>query len=158
MHSIAAAVAHSGLLSKEALAEFKRWGFVIDAPEIILEKPEDVVQVLEEALQDEGLVLIRETDFEAVESYIRGQTVGTLHVVVEGADEDLSSDIECSFGLLATGEYIIRWYSESIEDVMTNGKTYLEVKGEKVFFVRCRELFFGDTKSFIVCTPEKTNG
>lgn len=124
-----------------------------------------MVQGLEEALQGEGLVLTRETDFAALDHYLTTQAPGSLHVVMESEDGDMSSDIECTYGVLPTGEYIIRWYSESIEEVMTNGKTYLAAgkPGVEIFFTRARELFFGDTKAFIVCTPapsepQVTNG
>lgn len=114
------------------------------------------MQAVEEALQDEGLVLTRETDFAVVQDYLRAQLHGVLHIVVEDLEGDVETDVECIYGLTPLGEYIIRWYSESIEDVLTNGKTHLFVKGHAIYFNSVREAFFGDTKAFVICTPSKT--
>jgi len=121
-----------------------------------------VVQAIEEALQEQGLVLTRETDLGAVNFYLQSQRPAVLHVVVGEDEEFVESDIPCTFGITPMGEYIIRWHSESIEDVMTNGRTYLllgskssDGSGCKVFFSRVREVFFGETKAFIICSPIK---
>lgn len=129
-----------------------------------------MVQAIEEALQAEGLVLTRETDLEAVNWYLADQRQGELTVVLEEVSEEGAkvihqATIACTFGLTPLGEFIIRWHSEAIEDVMTNGRTFLsfvspETLGERVeiYFNRVREVFFGETKAFIICTPVKANG
>jgi hypothetical protein len=157
MHSIAQAVVKSGILSPETLAEFKRWGFQVEGDATDLpRKPEEVVSAIEEALQDEGLVLTRETDLEAINCFLQTSQHGVLHVVVEG-ETDESADIDCLFGRTPLGEYIIKWHSDSIEDVMTNGKTHLKLwpTNDEVFFTRARELYFGRVKTFVVCTPHR---
>lgn len=111
---------------------------------------------MEEALQSEGLVLTRETDFAVIDHYLRSQLPATLHIVLESDEGDVETDVECTYGRTPMGEYIIRWYSESIEDVMTNGKTCLIVKDYPVYFSAMREAFFGETKAFIICTPVRT--
>lgn len=139
-----------------------------------LEKPEEVVQAIEEALQDEGLVLTRETDLESINDFLNSSVQGTLHVVIETEGEpDQEADIECLYGRNALGEYIIKWHSDSIEDVMTNGKTFLRASagidlstlrvvpsGPRIYFTRARELFFGNVKAFVVCTEyeDKSDG
>ena len=50
------------------------------------------------------------------------------------------------------GEYLIAWRSETIEDMLTNGRSYLQVDNQRIFFSRIRELFYGDTKAFMACT------
>ena len=37
--------------------------------------------------------------------------------------------------------------------MLTNGRTYLVVDDTHVFFKDVRELFFGEQKAFMVCTP-----
>jgi hypothetical protein len=122
-----------------------------------------VVQAIEEALQDEGLVLTRETDLEVINYFLSTAGRGILHIVMEAeGEEDQTADIECVYGMTALGEYIIQWRSDSIEDVMTNGKSYLQPtpgpmrlvpEGDPVYFSRVREVFFGQTKAFVICTP-----
>jgi hypothetical protein len=163
MHPIATAVLKAGILPEETLAEFRRWGHQIELPTAPPpRKPEEVVQAIEEALQEQGLVLTRETDLGAVNFYLQTSLPGVLHVVLGEGDDTLETDIPCTFGVTPMGEYIIRWHSESIEEVMTNGRTHLLLDAKssdglpyKVFFNRMREVFFGDTKAFIICTPTK---
>lgn len=124
--------------------------------------PEEVVSAIEQALQDEELIITRETDLEAVKQYLETQTQGILHVVVSEDGEEVSSDIGTTYGRTKMGEYVIRFHSEGLEEVMTNGKTFLleddDGPGTEVFFSHARELFFGDLKAFVVCTPMKENG
>lgn len=114
---------------------------------------EEIAGRIEEALQSEGLVISRETDLEAVSDYLNSQLTGTLHVVVEADGQAEEADIPVNFGMNALGEYIIRYHSEGIEDVMTNGRTYLQTKNFQIYFSNARELFFGDKKVFLVCKP-----
>jgi hypothetical protein len=121
-----------------------------------MEKPEQVVQAIEEALQDEGLVLTRHTDLDAINLFLSTAKTGTLHVVIEAEDgPEQVADIECFYGRTLMGDYIIKWHSDSIEDVMTNGKTHLKDMDDSqdVYFTSVREIFFGETKAFVVCTP-----
>jgi hypothetical protein len=138
-----------------------------------MEKPEQVVQAIEEALQAEDLVLVRETDLECITNFLGTSHRGILHVVVEDDEggPDQEADIECFYGRTPLGEYIIKWHSDSIEDVMTNGKTFLQAtagvelstlravrSGPQIFFTRAREVFFGKVKTFVICTAGETDG
>ena len=161
MHSIASAVVKSGLLTPEVLAEFKRWGFSITEPVPVEEpfaRPEDVVQAIESALQSEDLIITRSTDLEAANNFLRTAQTGQLHVVcaVEG-EPDTSAEIECLFGRTLLGDYILQWHAESIEEFLTNGKTFLidDARACAVFFARVQEVFFGKTKAFLICTPRR---
>jgi hypothetical protein len=168
MHSLALAVVKSGILPEEALAEFRRWGHDVETPPPIPKDPKEIVQALEQALQDEGLVVTRETDLEAVTYFLMNQLQGELYVVLEEEGHTETSGFPCNFGITPMGDYIIQWHSESIEEVMTNGKTHLNFQGKdtlgahvEVYFNRVREIFFGDTKAFMICTPVppvKSNG
>jgi hypothetical protein len=101
------------------------------------------------ALQSEEFVIVRETDLEVIRQYAATTRVGTLHMEI---DEDQQGDAEVTYGRTRLGEYIIAWQSDSIEDLLTNGLTYLIEDGKRVFFKDMRELFFGDRKVFMVCT------
>jgi len=160
------AVIKAGLIHPDYLKEFQRWGAPIEVPEILPETPKDMesaARAIEEALQSEGQVLTRETDLEVLHQYLNTQTQGVLHVEIDAADDMVNSaDIPVSFGVTPNLEYIIPYRSESITEEMTNGLTYLrrydDTSGPKIFFSSVRELFFGETKAFLLCTPSNTVG
>lgn len=169
MHSIAAAVVKAGILPEETLAEFRRWGHPVEAPTTLPVGPEEVVNAIEKALQEEGLVVTRETDLEAVTDFLKTQAPGELTVVLEEPDgTEHTTSFPCPYGMTAMGEFILQWHSDSIEDVMINGKTHLSFQSPdtlgarvEVYFTRVRELFFGTQKAFMICTPStpvKLNG
>lgn len=157
---ITTAVLKSGLIHPSYLNEFKRWGAPIEIPEDMPTSPpktlDEAAVAIEEALQSEGQVLTRETDLEVLRQYLETQVSGVLHVEIDGESSSSFADIPVSFGLTRTCDYIIPYKSESILDEMTNGLTYLRGQGDggpKVFFSAVRELFFGETKTFMLCTP-----
>jgi hypothetical protein len=154
------AVLKSGLVSKNQLAEFRRWKVPIEVPENVPEAPksiEEAGRAIEQALESEGLVISRDTDLNILQQYLHTQMAGVLHVEIPTDDltvED-AEDIDVMFGLTTLGEYIIPWRSESIEEALTNGFTYLTY-GNGTFTVRAvftdsRELFYGQHKAFVVC-------
>lgn len=154
MNPIVAAVLKTGLLDKQVLSEMRRWGVDIDEPfNTPKRSPEEIAAVIEEALQSEGYVLTKETDLEALRQYLSTNRRGMLHVGLLRDDDMQEIDVEVSYGKTSLGDYIIGWRSEAIEDVMTNGVTYLIEDGHRVYFHAIRELFFGDVKAFMVCTP-----
>lgn len=155
MHSLATAIVKAGILSPETLQEFRKWGFPVEEPTGRAHgTPEEVTQAVEDALQSEGLILSRETDLEAANLFLRSMLKGELHVVMEDEGGDAFTDVDCVYGKTPLGEFIIRWYSESISDVLTNGKTYLKQhSGCRTYFKDAREVFFGQTKAFVICTP-----
>jgi hypothetical protein len=141
----------SGLLPKENLAEFQRWGFLPpgEIPDIPTPtNPEQLTANLEYALQQEDLVIIRETDLESLKHYLSTMRPGTLHVV----NGDTSGDVTVMYGVNNFGEYILPWTSDGIEDILTNGETYLiDESKTRVYFSSVRELFYGEVKAFVVC-------
>lgn len=148
---LAAAIAKSGILDNESLAEFRRWGVPVDELPIG-PKPrnaEELMLSIEEALQSEGLVVEKVTDLAAVQQYLSTQTVGTLHIEMGGQ----YAEFEVFFGRNQLGEYLLPWKGEAVAEEMTNGLTYLVPAGteEKIFFTNIRELYFGDQKAFMAC-------
>jgi hypothetical protein len=153
MRELARIAVRSGIVSPDMTAEFRKWGYFLDSPGGANPPPatkEEFVQQVEEALESEDLVMVRETDLAALEQYLTTQKLGKIVVIENG--EAVKFDI--TYGRTTTGEYIIAWRGEAISELITNGYTYLlESDDTQIFFTKVRDLFFGDTKSFIVCTP-----
>lgn len=158
---ITQAVLKSGLITKDQLAEFRRWKAPIDLPVDIPDPPktlEAAASAIEEALESEGFIISRDTDLDILQYYLRTQRHGRLHVEIPTDDITVESvaDIEVTYGMTPIGEYILPWASESIAEAMTNGLTFLALLGEPfthVFFSEARELFYGQHKAFIICRP-----
>ncbi len=152
------AVLRAGLVSPTQLDEFRRWNPNIaenaePAPE---PRPlEESAQIIAEALQSEGYVLLRETDLEALHQYIATTTRGRLHIELPGQDP---IEFEISFGKTKTGDFIIPWRGDNIYDALANGLTYLSVGEDQIFFSEVRELFYGEHKTFMVCVPVRHVG
>jgi hypothetical protein len=142
------AVLKSGLLSKDALEEMKRFSPVIPGDAVVeeLKDLDTAVTIIATALESEGYVVVRETDLEVFHQYVETSKPGTLHIETD----ESQTDIEITYGKTKMGEYIIAWRSESIEDLLTNGRSYLQAEGNRIFFSGLRELFFGETKAFMV--------
>lgn len=152
---ISDAVVNAGLVEPGQLKEYARWGMRMEAPEKPVEKLDDVLQLLHEALEGEEQVAVRETNMDVLKQYLDSQKKGKLHLY---ASEDSSADIEVVFGKMAlTGEYLIPWQADSIQPMMTNGRSYLVDERRRIYFSDVRELYFGDTKAFMVCVPSDRN-
>lgn len=158
MKPIAVAVVRSGLVSPNTLTEIRRWGLPVELVESdkVLTDPRQVVDLIQNALEGAEQVKISETDLDVLTRFLdpRYQREGTL-VVKDGDQKSTSKVMYCVTPL---GEFAIPWMSESIADLMTNGQTYLRFKtcegeNEHVKFFDVREVFFGDRKAFMVCTP-----
>jgi hypothetical protein len=160
MKPVAFAVVRSGLISSEVLRELQRWGLpvaLVSVPEEgVLENPKQIVDLIQNALEDADQVKINETDLDLLTRYLDPayRKEGTL-VVKDGKQKATSKVL---YSVTPLGEYAIPWVSESIADFMTNGQTYLRFKlsdgsSSRVTFSSVREVFFGDQKAFMVCTP-----
>jgi len=151
--SVSLAVIKSGLIPESVIQELNRWGLPIEMVEEgeILNTPEAIVNRIQEALEGEDLVRIRDTDLDILRCYLSEQKQGILRV----AGDNETANVEVSFCVTPMGEYVIPWRSESIREFMTDPRTYLKTDGKKIGFSDVRELFFGEHKAFMVCTPIK---
>lgn len=163
MHLLTAVVLRSGIVPEEKIAEMKKWGLIEESQESSYPPPEDakqLIQQLDQALQDEDMVLIRETELESLSSYLSSQQVGMLYLF--DPETEVGTEVQVVYGRTKIGEYVLPWSSESIEIMLTNGSTHLvTAQDERVFFSTVRELFFGQQKSFVVCSAsqrEVSNG
>jgi hypothetical protein len=151
MSELAKLIVKSGILSESQLAEFQHWGRLTDAEvEASPMSAAEFMQKVESALQQEDMVLVRETDFGALRSYLSNQKKGQLHVQ-SGKTE---SEFEVVYSVLNTGEYLIPWAGENLVDLLINGESFLKAEDGKVeYFYEIRELFYGEIKAFVACRP-----
>ena len=155
MNPIAAAVLRTGLLSPQVVDELRRWGTPLDdVSNIQGQSPDQVAAKIRETLESEHYVLVRETDLAVLGQYLTTATTGTLHLVLDDDATLEDTDVPVTFGKTPLDEYIFAWMSSSIVDVLTNALTYLETGATRVYFGQVRELFFGETKAFMICTPQ----
>jgi hypothetical protein len=150
MTPLTKAVLKAGVVSPAMLKEMQRFNPALKGEEAA-EEPVDLdtaSSLIVSALNSEEYVLVRETDLEAVRQYLSTTRTGLLHL--DSGQQD--TDVDVTYGKTPLGEYIIAWVSDSIETFLTNGLSYLEEDGKRVFFKDVRELFFGDKKAFMVCT------
>lgn len=160
---IAAIVAKSGILPTETLRQFQRWGLLPDISEVPPPaSAEEFVRRIQQALEENDLMVVKETDLDIVHRFVHTQKVGSLYVAYE--PDQPTKAFEVAFGRTLTGEYIFPWQGDDISGVLTNGITHMTYKVEdtsksgrpitllkSVFFEEVREVFFGDMKVFIVC-------
>lgn len=145
----------AGILSPEALDELRRWRLPVGDAEPLGEyetvpTPQSISASIAEAIEGEGYVLTRETDLEAIPQYLQTMQPALVHVVMEDGEQ---AEFEAQVGKTASGDWIMPWRSETITDLLTNGETFLKVKGKRIYFSQARELFYGQQKAFVVCTP-----
>jgi hypothetical protein len=148
---VTVAVVQSGLVPPEVLSEMSRWGLPVEMVEEkdVIKTHEGVVARIQEALDGEDLVQLRDTDLDMIRHYLTEQQVGKLHI---GTDK-----FDVYFCRNRLGEYIIPWKSEGVHDLMLDPDTKLtyrdkDLKRRTAYFSDVRELFFGDNKAFMVCT------
>jgi hypothetical protein len=156
MHPIATAVLNTGLIDPAVLEEMRRWGLHIETPEVepAPKTPEEVTARIQDALESEGYILVRETDLTVLEQYSQTATQGLMHLIFDDDEEHLQdTTFPVSFGRTPLNEYILPWTSATIADVIVNGMTHLIDGPNEVYFKEVRELFFGDMKAFMICTP-----
>ena len=153
MSELTAIILKSGIVEEDTLKEFRRWGLPLPEAEPVAGAAvtrDNLASMLERAMQEEGYVLLRETDLDVLPRFLQTMRPAVLHLTNEAVQD---VEIRTMVGLQVTGEYIVPWNADTITDWVMNGETYLEVQGKKIFFSDARELFFGGTKAFLLCTP-----
>ncbi len=162
MNPLATVVVQSGLVDRDMVKELVSWGLPVEIPEEMPPPPKNLVELnelLERALQHEGLVTVRETDLEVLKLFMLSQRPGTLHVVAGDGEADIPVMYAQNTNAPDRLEYIIPFTSESIVNEMTNGETYLrDAQNCQYYFSDVRELFFGDVKAFMVCQVSQVMG
>jgi len=148
------AVVASGIVERAALEELRRWGLPVDeVDDVKALHLEEAAARVRDALESEGYILVRETDLAVFEQFAQTMCQGVLHIVLDNEVDPKDNDLQVTFGRTPLKEYILPWKSTGIADVLTNGMTYLVDEGSRVYFREVRELFFGETKAFMICAP-----
>lgn len=156
MSELAKAIAMSGALDTGMLRELSKWKLpgVVVPDEDGFSTPEAAVEAIEEAITGADQVEVRVTDLDVLKNFLQSRKEGKLHVVND--ERDTQGTWSITFGTirrLTHTDYIIPWNSDSIEALLTNGQTYLLDEKKKVYFARITDLYFGDQKAFMLCTP-----
>lgn len=158
MSDLSKAVVLSGALDANMLKELTRWklpGVTLPA-EGQFTTPEEAVEAIEEAMTGRELVEVRVTDLDVLKCYLQSRKDGKLRIVND--ERGTSGSWPVVFGVIKRPrhtDYILPWNSDSIEALLTNGQSYLLDGKKKVYFSLVTELYFGDQKAFILCTPAK---
>lgn len=158
MSDLSKAVVLSGALDANMLKELTRWrlpGVVLPA-EGQFNTPEEAVEAIEEAMTGQEQVEVRITDLDVLKCYLQSRKDGKLRIVND--ERGTSGTWPVVFGVIKRAkyvDYILPWNSDSIEALLTNGQSYLLDDKKKVYFSLVTELYFGDQKAFILCTPVK---
>lgn len=158
----------AGIVDPNMVKELSIWGSPLeeifdldwdDTPK----STEEALERIRQALEDRDQVEIRATDLDVMRRYLNNQQEAKLHL--EDPVSKQKSNIKIFFAWSKTGEVIIPWRSESIEDLLMSPESYLRVEDRKYYFGAVQELFFGEQKAFMLCTvseveekKEKKNG
>lgn len=161
---LAKAAIQSGLIEQGALDEIRRWRPPLDLPETAPPAPADINEAaerIEQVLQEEGMITTRETDLEVLQQYLASQKSGILHIelvddIADGLMPTRKTEFEVIYGRTRSNDYIFAYRGDTMAEEITNGLSYLQLDdetGKKIFFMHTREVFYGDVKAFMVCTP-----
>ena len=154
---IARVVIDAGIVDRDAIAQLQRWGFLTDV-EIALEpaiSAASLARRILDSMESEETVELRSTDLDIIKDYLSSRNRARLHVP-SPEEPGKTVGIPVEYSLTQMGEIVIPWTSESINDQLLNENTYLKpTGGSRIYFADVRELFYGEHKAFVVCTPAK---
>lgn len=156
MSDLAKAMAQSGALDASMLQEFAKWRLpgVVLPEDGMFDTPEKAVEAIEDAMTSAEQVEVRVTDLDVLKSYLQTRKEGKLHIVND--EKGTKGTWNVTFGTIKRPshiDYIIPWNASSIEELLTNGQSYLLDEKKKVYFSLVTDLYFGEQKAFMLCTP-----
>lgn len=161
MSELARAVTQSGALDESMLRELNKWKLpgVVVPDGAGFTSPEEALEAIEEAMTSANQVEVRVTDLDILKNFLQTRKSGKLHLVTE---DGTKGTLNVTFGTISRRnyvDYIIPWNNDSLEVILTNGESYLLDDKKKIFFSSVMDLYFEDTKAFMVCTPTReSNG
>lgn len=153
------AVAASGVLGADGdvLAQFQRWGTLDPSvmQETQLTSVDAIVERIRESMESDDALELRDTDLDAIRVFADNSRRGRMYLPDEEARSGLRhSDVQ--YCVTAMGEYLVPFQSEEVRDLLLHPRAYLKPPGElPVHVADIRELYYGDRKMFMVCTPAK---
>lgn len=160
MRPLALAAIQAGLIDEDVIAQFKRWGMVprtLDTT--VREDPDLAIERIQFALEAEEQVRLQSTDLDILRYWMDKSNQQRGQIVIVDARVNTKATKTVLFALRRHGartQFILPWISENITEILTNGHTYLRYdadgQNKKVFFTDVEEMYFGDTKAFLVCS------
>lgn len=157
MSDLSNAIALSGAIDADMLRELTKWrlpGVALPAGDLFA-SPEEAIEAIEDAMTSANQVEVRITDLDVLKHYLKTRKDGKLHVVAEHGAKGTYPVVFGTIDRTSHKDYIIPWRSNSIEELLTNGESYLLDDKKKVYFSAVNELYFDDQKAFMVLTPSK---
>jgi hypothetical protein len=142
-----------GIISRDALSELKRWGYMAQPiePSGSFNSHEEVVMHIREAVESDDAVRTRDTDFTVLERYLATKSKAKLHVP-SPEDPEKTVGITLDFGRTKLGEIIIPFLAETVMDTLLDDRTYLKPVGEdRIYFRDTRVLYYDDHPAFVIC-------
>lgn len=143
----------AGILPPEVVEQMQRWGCIPREVEVQASSTlneEKTAEMLRMALDSDAVTELRDTDLDIVKFYLENKQRARLYLP-EGGD---ASYVEVFYCLTSLGEIVIPWQGENIRDLLLDNQSYLKPPGgAPVYFADVRDLYFGETKAFIVCQP-----
>jgi hypothetical protein len=158
-HNLKLAVLQAGIVPGEMVNELARWGNLEVPEKIQLEPdPREALADIREAVESRETVALRMTDLDAMKFYEGNQKSGRLYYST-GGPSSRTTFVDVTYAKTPVGNYIIPWtdMDSDIFDLMLDEGTYLKPAGEvRVHFANVDELYFGEQKAFMICTPTKS--
>lgn len=154
MSKLTDAVALSGALDPAQFSEIAKWKLPVSLPAgAPYTDPEEAVAAIEDATTSQDQVAIRVSDPDAMKVYLATKRAGKLTL----RSEDSKVTLDWEFGVTPSGEYLLQWSDSASTDLLTNGESYLLDHGKRVYFTATQDLYFGDKRVFVQCTPRKSD-
>ena len=146
-------LSEAGILDEELLREMNRWGLPNVPKNSDVVHDASTLQVLEEqiveALDEHSIGLDRVQDLDALRQYAITQRPAQLFLTTSRGKSKISVQV----GTTHSGDVLIPWRLDSIIEEMLNGDTYLLLDGKRIYFNSVRDLFLGQERIFMLCTP-----
>lgn len=153
MSKLTEAVGLSGALDTGQVSELTHWRLPVSVPDgAPYTDPEEAVAAIEDATTDYDQVEIRVSDPDAMKTYLGTKRPCKLVLKENNSKETF----EWNCGITASGDYLLQWGDGVSTDLLTNGESYLLDGGKRVFFSSTQDLYFGDKRVFVQCTPRKS--
>lgn len=153
MNPVALAALKLGLISPDMRDQFAQWGEVPDVEPLEVQSPAEVDELIERSLQSDDIAIPKVTHLELIQQFCATQRLGKLRLAMNGQ----VAAFEVVFGVTRGGDIILPWRSEDIREVLLDPETFLtwttEGQERGVIFRSVEDSYFGDVKSFMICTP-----
>ena len=153
------AVLKAGIVPETVLPELERWGMQLpENVELETDRSEALANI-RESVESIETVEVRMTDLDALKNYSNDAKPGRLYYSVpDHSKQDprarKTTFVDVTYAVTTIGNYLIPWTEEDIYDLMLDEGTYLKPAGaERVYFSNVAELYYGEQKAFMVCTP-----